>query len=156
MSNVQQVIIRPMTQDDVPIVFTIELVAQIHDPWTVGIFRDCIAVGYECCVIEVADRIVGYYIMSTAAEETHILNIVVKPNMQGRGYGKQLLQALMASARAQHSQRIFLEVRVSNKIAQAMYFQEGFKRIGMRRDYYPCGAGREDAITMELVLSDEQ
>jgi len=45
---------------------------------------------------------------------------------------------------------IFLEVRVSNTAARALYAQAGFREIGTRRDYYPSHEGREDAIVLEL------
>ena len=44
---------------------------------------------------------------------------------------------------------MFLEVRVSNAAARALYAQAGFREIGMRRGYYPARVGREDAVVLE-------
>jgi ribosomal-protein-alanine N-acetyltransferase len=49
------------------------------------------------------------------------------------------------------AQRIFLEVRVSNAAARALYARAGFREIATRRDYYPAAAGREDALVLELT-----
>jgi ribosomal-protein-alanine N-acetyltransferase len=43
-------------------------------------------------------------------------------------------------------------VRPSNAAARALYAGHGFSEIGLRRDYYPSGSGREDAVIMELAL----
>jgi ribosomal-protein-alanine N-acetyltransferase len=43
-------------------------------------------------------------------------------------------------------------VRPSNAAGQALYGRFGFRRVGVRRDYYPARFGREDAhvYTVEL------
>jgi ribosomal-protein-alanine N-acetyltransferase len=47
---------------------------------------------------------------------------------------------------------VFLEVRVSNRLAYALYVSEGFCEIGNRRNYYPAREGREDAIVLARSL----
>ena len=49
-------------------------------------------------------------------------------------------------------QRLFLEVRPSNRGAIALYFDEGFNEIGRRPRYYPGRDGREDALVMAKEL----
>jgi ribosomal-protein-alanine N-acetyltransferase len=48
---------------------------------------------------------------------------------------------------------MLLEVRPSNTAGIALYEQMGFKRIGMRKDYYPARGGREDAIMLEREVN---
>jgi len=43
-------------------------------------------------------------------------------------------------------------VRPSNLGAQALYTRFGFRRIGVRRGYYPAPSGREDALVLTLPL----
>ena len=43
--------IREMTNDDLGSVIDVEVAAYEH-PWTAGIFRDCLRVGYSCWVYE--------------------------------------------------------------------------------------------------------
>jgi ribosomal-protein-alanine N-acetyltransferase len=43
-------------------------------------------------------------------------------------------------------------VRPSNTRAVALYHSIGFNEVGVRKDYYPAGGSREDAIIMALNL----
>ena len=53
----------------------------------------------------------------------------------------------------QGAQWLWLEVRVSNARAKAVYERYGFRHVGTRRNYYPAdGSAREDAIVMSLAL----
>ena len=103
-------------------------------------------------VLDVEGAIAGYFLMSLAAGEAHVLNICVAPEQQGHGHGRRLLRALIQLARTRGAQRIFLEVRPSNRRAIALYDMEGFNEIGRRPRYYPARDGREDAIVMAMEL----
>jgi ribosomal-protein-alanine N-acetyltransferase len=143
--------LRPMQLEDVETVMQNELSAYEH-PWTGGIFRDCLRVGYCCWVMELEDRVIGHGVMSVAAGEAHILNICVSPGFQGRGLGRKILQRLVSLARDHRVSTVFLEVRCSNRIAQLLYESENFQQIGQRRGYYPGTQGREDAIVFSREL----
>lgn len=124
-------------------------------PWSRGIFADCLASGYSAWVLEQGAQIIGYGLLSVAADEAHVMNVCVDPLVQSRGHGRLLLRALLQSARAQKAQRVFLEVRPSNPNAIALYQSEGFNEIGRRPRYYPAANnGREDAIVMAIELLD--
>jgi ribosomal-protein-alanine N-acetyltransferase len=143
--------LRAMRNEDLEAVIAIELRAY-EFPWTVGIFRDCIKAGYQCWVLERPDAIVGYGVLSIAANEAHILNVAVAPEEHGSGYGKRLMKRLIDLARWHRAERVFLEVRPSNPRAIALYDQLGFNEIGRRPNYYPATRGREDAIVMAMEL----
>lgn len=143
--------LRAMRESDLDEVMEIELRAYPF-PWTRGIFRDCLAAGYPAWVALEAGRIVGYGLLSIAAEEAHVLNVCIAPERQSHGYGRQLLRALVRHAREADAQRVFLEVRPSNPPAIALYESEGFNEIGRRPRYYPANHGREDAIVMAMEL----
>lgn len=145
--------LRPMREDDLDAVMAIEQRAYPF-PWTHGIFRDCLRAGYPAWVMHGADDIVGYGVISIAAEEAHVLNVCVDPHWQGRGMGRRLLRALVRLARGHGAQRMYLEVRPSNPGAMALYHDEGFNEIGRRPRYYPASQGREDAIVMAIELLD--
>jgi ribosomal-protein-alanine N-acetyltransferase len=66
--------------------------------------------------------------------------------------GRALLHFVMDFVRQQRTDKIFLEVRVTNMPARALYAQAGFREIGTRRAYYPAHEGREDAIVLEYAL----
>ncbi|MBA2689640.1 MAG: ribosomal protein S18-alanine N-acetyltransferase [Burkholderiales bacterium] len=121
-------------------------------PWTAGNFRDSLQAGYSCWTCHVDDQLVGYAVLMIAAGEAHLLNISVAPAWQGRGFGKALLEFLMALARERHCERMLLEVRQSNLKACKLYQRNGFIVLGSRKDYYPAQEGREDAIVLERAL----
>jgi len=146
-----QAALRPMREDDLDAVMRIELRAYPF-PWTIGIFRDCLRAAYPARVLHAGERILGYGVLSIAADEAHVLNVCVDPVEQGQGLGRQLLRALVSLARGHGAQRVFLEVRPSNPHAIALYHDEGFNEIGRRPRYYPAHEGREDAIVMAIEL----
>jgi len=143
--------LRPMREDDLDAVHAVEIRAY-EFPWTVGIFRDCLRADYPAWVMQHDGRIIGYFLMSIAADEAHVLNICIDPNFQGQGLGRQLLRALVRVARGRKAERVFLEVRPSNAGAIALYHSEGFNEIGRRPRYYPARDGREDALVMAIEL----
>ena len=140
-----------METEDLDNVMQIEETSYTH-PWTKGIFRDCLRVGYCAWVMEIDEEIIGYGIMSIAAGEAHILNVCIHPDFQGRGLGRKILHRLTTLARDHGVDTMFLEVRASNSIAQLLYESEGFNEIGQRRGYYPATEGREDALVFAKVL----
>ena len=145
-------VLRCMRGEDLDAVMAIEQRAYPF-PWTRGIFIDCLASGYSAWVLEHGRQIIGYGLLSVAADEAHVLNVCVDPLVQSRGHGRLLLRALLDAARKHQAQRVFLEVRPSNPKAIALYQSEGFNEIGRRPRYYPDHDGRrEDAIVMAMEL----
>jgi len=143
---------RPMVAEDLLYVMDIERAAYDY-PWTVGIFSDCIRVGYICRVLEVQGELTAYGVMSVAAGEAHILNLCVRPDSQGQGYGRCLLDDLVDIARRLGAEMVLLEVRPSNRAALALYHKAGFNEVGTRKSYYPHDSGREDAIILAMNLT---
>lgn len=144
--------LRPMREEDLPQVIAIEEAAYAF-PWTLGIFQDCLRVGYCCWVISLGERVVGYGVLSVVLDESHILNLCIQPEWQRRGLGARLIQRLLSVAREHGAETAFLEVRVSNDAAFKLYEGLGFEEIGRRREYYPASQGkREDALVMSLEL----
>ena len=86
-------------------------------------------------------------------DEAELLDVRILASHQNRGLGRQLLWASMTALALQEVMRIRLEARASNHTAIALYRSLGFNEGGRRRDYYPCGEGREDAILMALELN---
>jgi len=148
-------ILRPMREADLPAVMAIEQRAYAF-PWTQGVFRDCLLANHPAWVLVEDGHVIGYAVLSVAADEAHVLNLCTAPEVQGRGHGRRLLRALLQLARGRGAQRMFLEVRPSNGPAIALYHDEGFNEIGRRPRYYPAREGREDALVMALELLPEE
>lgn len=142
---------RLMTQADVPRVMEVERDSYPF-PWSEGIFRDCVRVGYVCRVVEFRGVIYGYAVMSCGAGEAHVLNICVSRDLREQGVGRRLLHFLFELARKIGAEDMFLEVRPSNPIAIHLYESAGFVRVGIRKGYYQASPGREDAWVYKRSL----
>lgn len=143
--------LRPMTVEDIEVIMTIERRAYEY-PWSEGIFRDCLNVGYCCWVCEEGSTIAGYAVMSVGAGESHILNLCVRPESRRRGLGRRMLKHMLNIARGHQADTALLEVRPSNRDAIALYTTVGFNEVGIRKAYYPAANGKEDAIIFALSL----
>jgi ribosomal-protein-alanine N-acetyltransferase len=146
-----EILIRPMRAGDVPEVVAIER-ASYQFPWSEGIFRDCLRVGYVCRVVLAAEEVVGYGVMSVGAGEAHVLNLCVAEDQRCQGAGRALLRSLLECAASAGAAEAFLEVRPSNTAAIRLYLALGFEQVGMRRGYYQAVNGREDAAVLKLPL----
>ncbi len=146
--------VRPMTLADVRDIIEIERSAYPY-PWSEGIFRDCVRVGYYCRVVELRGVVQGYGIMSFAADEAHLLNICIHQEIREHGVGRRLLQYLMDHARSIGMRYAYLEVRPSNPVAIYLYESMGFERVGIRKGYYQGSPVREDAWVYKLELTHD-
>ena len=144
---------RRMWPDDIPSVVEIER-ASYQFPWTPGVFRDCIRVGYFCLVLEFDQKIGGYCVMSAGAGDAHILNLCISHAIRGRGFGRSTLACLMRVARERNVDQMILEVRPTNVQALKLYQSMGFEQIAVRKDYYQAQEGREDAIVLAIMLGE--
>jgi len=140
-----------MREQDLAEVMAIEAAIYTH-PWSRGNFADSLVAGYECRTWRLDGDLLGYFVLMVAAGEAHLLNLSIAPAHQRRGHGTTLLREASVIARARGARAIFLEVRPSNRGAQALYTRFGFRKIGTRRGYYPAHAGREDALVLTLPL----
>jgi ribosomal-protein-alanine N-acetyltransferase len=142
---------RAMTPFDLPGVASVEK-ASYQFPWSEGIFRDCLRVGYLCRIAEYEGDVVAYGIVAMGAGEAHILNLCVAERVRGRGVGRQMLMLLIERSRQAAMQDVFLEVRPSNLHAISLYQSVGFVEVGRRRGYYQAVDGREDALVLKLAI----
>lgn len=121
-------------------------------PWTQGVFEDCLREGQECRVAELEGEIVGHGVVTFGAGEAHLLNVCIRRECQGHGFGRDLVLHMLERAHALGASMLFLEVRPSNHIAGNLYETLGFNEIGVRRNYYPADSGHEDARVLVLDL----
>lgn len=121
-------------------------------PWSKGVMKDCIKAAYHCIVLKQLDEIIGYAFLMTAYDESHLLNMCIDNAYQGKGLGRKLLNYLENICIYSQSKVFLLEVRESNPVAYNLYQSFGFSQIGIRKNYYKCLKGREDAIVMTKAL----
>lgn len=124
-------------------------------PWTHGNFVDSLAAGYPAEVLRgPRAELLGYWVAMPGVDELHLLNITVAPAWQGRGLAVAMLDRLVTACRLRGLTQLWLEVRLSNERARAVYLRYGFAEVGRRRAYYPVAQGpREDAILMSLMVA---
>jgi len=79
----------------------------------------------EICVYEIDSKVVGFY----ALYESNLAAIFVKPDLQGKGIGKQLLTHAK-------SQRVMLTLSVykENQASYRFYLSQGFKVVNEQLD----------------------
>lgn len=156
-----EVRLEPLDASRLDAVLHIEQRAYSH-PWTRGNFLDGLRTGYHMRVLVAGEgageTVLGYYIAMQGVAEAHLLNITVAPQYQGQGWARLMLDALALWARGVPAQPplelLWLEVRAGNQRALQVYEAHGYRRVGLRKDYYPDGHGRrEDAVVMNLPLA---
>ena len=94
--------------------------------------------------------IVGFVVARRVDADWELENIVVRETARRSGIGMGLLNELVAHARSQNGNSIFLEVRESNCGARALYKRAGFEETGLRKSYY--SGPQENAILCRLSL----
>ncbi|VWX59834.1 conserved hypothetical protein [Burkholderiales bacterium 8X] len=99
--------------------------------------------------------LIGYYIAMKGVDEVHLLNITVAPAFQRQGWASMMLELLATWSRGQGAQWLWLEARASNLRALEVYERHGYRRVGLRKAYYPGHGGvRENAVVMSLRLNE--
>ncbi len=142
----------PLLADRVEEVMRVEQRAYAQ-PWSRANFIDALHSGYQAQMLMADGFLLGYFVAMKGVDEVHLLNITVAPEYQGQGWSRILLDALAIWARGQAAEWLWLEVRVNNLRALGVYEAHGYRRVGLRKDYYPASNGkREDAIVMSLRL----
>ena len=116
-------------------------------PWSLNNFKSSLNAGNSSIVLKDKKNILGYAFFSVIGADSHLLNITVSKDFQGRGYGKKILDKVLFQSKVLGATVIFLELRVSNYKAIDFYEKFGFKRDAIRYNYYD-GSPREDALLM--------
>lgn len=104
----------------------------------------------EVCFIYVLrtpdQPVAGFCAFWRVAEQIHINNLAIRPELRGQRLGSRLLQAVIAEATRLGASHATLEVRRSNLAAIRLYEQAGFSQAGVRPNYYTKPI--EDALVL--------
>lgn len=94
----------------------------------------------------------GFALIRSAIFEAELLLIAVRSRFRRRGIGQQLLARVVSDCCSAKIECVHLEVRADN-VATAFYEQQGFVRVGIRKNYYRGASGQfTDAITLTKTL----
>lgn len=119
-------------------------------PWKRSFFEYDLRRPNGCLLVaKQDDTILGYIDAWQIDDELHLANIAVAPDYRQQGIASKMILKLIEIAKKRHIKSIYLEVRVSNKIAQKLYEKFGFVNIYNRKNYYPDG---EDAMVYKKSL----
>lgn len=141
---------RLIMEEDIPQVMVLERSAHSH-PWRQSSFEDCLNGRQKCWLAEHKGVLVGYVVVTHGGGDAELLNISVSPDFQRKGIGRCLLAHAVNCVKAK-ADMLFLEVRMSNHKAIALYEREDFFEVGQRKNYYPTVNGYEDALLMARQL----
>jgi ribosomal-protein-alanine acetyltransferase len=78
-----------------------------------------------------------------------IQTVTVAPRARRQGLARTLMLQLINEARRRGAEELFLEVRIDNAGAQALYAELGFEQVSVRKGYYKGGI---DAVSMKLTV----
>lgn len=98
---------------------------------------------------ELDGNIIGYAGAWLVLDEGQITNIAIHPDYRRQGYGAMLTKKLVRLLFEAEMNEIFLEVRLSNLGALALYRRLGFTVKGIRKNYYTDPL--EDAYIMSRL-----
>jgi len=145
-----ELVIRPMTYEDLDEVVRIERMCFGWGAWSRGAFASELRRGDKSCfmVATVGGKVVGFAGWRQEYDEAHVANIAVHPKMRGRKIGELLLRTILEEAVRRGLNVSLLEVRKSNFVAQCLYRKYGYKVVTIRPRYYQFPL--EDAVVMKL------
>jgi ribosomal-protein-alanine N-acetyltransferase len=146
--------LRKMALSDLPAVMAIEHQA-FSNPWSTEMVKKELTQDWSTVLIVEESTPAGWQLRAFAifwlvADEVHVLNVATDQAVQRRGFGRQVMNAVLDTGKAQKCRMATLEVRRSNVAALALYTSLGFRAVGMRPSYYQDN--REDAVIMILDL----
>jgi ribosomal protein S18 acetylase RimI-like enzyme len=81
------------------------------------------------------DKPVAYGHLEREGDEVW-LGVCVLPGVKGKGYGKQMMNALIQKAEANNVKKISLTVDKVNKAAVQLYEKLGFKKVAETDSYF--------------------
>lgn len=152
--------VRPVERADLLGVVRIEERTFEH-PWPLGTFEQYLDAA-AFLVLEdphgegIGEDVAGYVVASVlpvrGQRVGHVKDLAVKPERQGAGRGRRLLEAALSRLARSGADRVRLEVRPSNDPAVSLYLSTGFAVVGREEGYYQDG---EDALIMTRTLPED-
>ena len=125
--------------------------ACFHAPGSADMLREELGKGIFL-VAEQDGAVAGYVGCQTVLDEGYITNVAVSPDCRRQGIGRALIAELTERAKRAGLAFVTLEARESNAPAITLYEGAGFRRVGVRKNFYTAPA--EDAVLMTLFLKE--
>jgi ribosomal-protein-alanine N-acetyltransferase len=129
---------RIVSSDDLDEVLAVER-ASFHNPTTREWYESELQRPDVCYVFVIRTeqaRVAGFCAFWRVADQIHINNLAIRPELRSRGLGRFLLQCVLEEAARLGAIHATLEVRRSNTAARRLYERAGFRVAGVRASYY--------------------
>ncbi len=144
-------LLRPARAEDLEVIARLEEIS-FQDPWPAEMLA--YELSHPRALLLVASRgetepPAGYAAFRHAAGEAELLRLGVTPAERRHGIARALVTDGLERLVREDVQVCFLEVRMDNAPAIALYERLGFARIGRRRGYYRDGV---DALVFAQEL----
>jgi ribosomal-protein-alanine N-acetyltransferase len=111
---------------------------------------DCLVAETEAQTASAAEnRIAGFCITARRDESGYIVTIDVLPEFRRHHVGTKLLDEIERRLAANGVREVALETATDNDSAVAFWTKHGYRKLGVKKDYYPGG---RDAFTMSKTL----
>lgn len=144
-------IIRRCNKEDIDKIYSIEE-ASFSDPLKKEtILKDLERDSYYCYGL-FEEELVAFISYEKVFDEGQIISVATMPEKRRCGYGRKLFEKVCEIAKNDCVSLFTLEVRSNNTPAVSLYEALGFKRVGVRKNYYTNPAA--DAILMDLNLRE--
>jgi len=122
------------------------------DFWNVNILKQELEnPNSKYIVVKENENIFGFAGILITPSDSEIMNIVVRKDCRNQGIGTMLIQKLINMSKESNMDILTLEVNETNLFAIRLYEKCGFKKVGIRRNYYN---NQFDAIIMNLNLNN--
>lgn len=128
----------------------------LPEAWSLDGIRDVLKYDnniYYVAVDKSGQKVVGFGGIMIVADEAELLNIAVTKSYRQLGIAGVVLNELMSEAEAHGAYRMLLEVREHNDTAGNFYVKNGFKKLGVRTNYYENPV--DNAVIMEKIFDKE-
>ena len=125
------------------------LIVDFDDFWTFDVLKsEILSNNSKYIVIKNDSEILGFAGIKIILDEADIMNIVVKKAYRNKKIGSLLLDSLVKLSKKLSIKSITLEVNEKNLVAFQINEKNGFKKVGIRKNYY----NNENAIIMTKTL----
>ena len=114
------------------------LISDFDDFWNYNILKEELESPNSKYIIAKTndDEIIGFAGIKIIVDTADIMNIVVKKSWRNQGVGSLLLNNLVSICKDLNLLSLSLEVNEDNHPAIHLYEKFGFRRIGLRKNYY--------------------
>lgn len=142
--------LRPARPADLDAVCAIARHAPLAGGWSRAQYEEEIGSGKGLFAVLEEGEVRGFFILRRVEAEAQLVDIAVRPQDRGRGFGRALLDGAVLAARSWGSSQMTLEVSAANEPALRLYRRAGFQIVGRRPKFYN---DRSDAILMDLPFA---